>query len=149
MKNTESFPAKRWCINPELCIYCGKCELQFVANWIACERCNGWVHQVCISDQETAFDDFICKFCATAIQESQTQDVSDVNEVLSSDTTDKFTQTCYCYFDKNYRKSEAKIIEIERATRDQRLSQTCSRKDTNVLLLLILEEFITAKLIKA
>lgn len=120
LKNAETLPSKIRRINEDLCMYCGKGQLQFVADWFACERCNGWVHQVCINNQETISDHFICKFCETAIQESKAEE--GINELLTNDKTDNFKLTCFSYYDKNYRKSAQELFEIEMATREQRLS---------------------------
>lgn len=59
-----------------------------------CDKCSGWVHLVCIENLDTSLSgDFFYKFCRTG--------------------ADPLAHICSAYFDKNYRKSDQELVEIE------------------------------------
>lgn len=98
------------------CTYCQRGKLDETVAWVQCDRCKGWIHQVCVSDITNSYSgDFICKFCAIS---EKTGKKSVTHKV------DKLSILCKEYFIQNMKLSEDELGKIERLTVNQRLSNS-------------------------
>lgn len=58
---------------PTICRYCEKGALDVTANWVACDKCNGWIHQSCVIDQTNFDGSFTCDICKNTPKKRGTQ----------------------------------------------------------------------------
>lgn len=60
---TEPIVLKSRASRNNLCSYCQEGVLDFTADWVQCDICNKWIHQICISNQESFSGSFVCNIC--------------------------------------------------------------------------------------
>ncbi|CAG9814674.1 unnamed protein product [Phaedon cochleariae] len=54
-------------INCSKCLYCGLGQLDETAEWVSCDKCNGWVHKACdrrTKEPNFSTDSYHCKNCS-------------------------------------------------------------------------------------
>ncbi|CAH1170962.1 unnamed protein product [Phaedon cochleariae] len=52
------------------CMYCGLGDLDNTAKWVACDNCDGWIHQICDSSNHSYSGNFYCKLCSNNLKSS-------------------------------------------------------------------------------
>ncbi|KAG5879523.1 hypothetical protein JTB14_029889 [Gonioctena quinquepunctata] len=97
------------------CLYCGLGFLDETAMWYGCEKCNGWVHQICEENFMPVTDDepYFCKFCLSSASKTGNDEENEAIKARPSN------MACYDYVAAQYRKSTEELEALEVKTRGQ------------------------------
>jgi len=94
------------------CIYCNLGDLDVTANWVACDACGKWIHQMCdVSSLETFYrsGSFICRKCKSELRPDIETDSKD----------DSIHNKCNTLLESLNKISYDDILKMEQETTDQ------------------------------